>query len=47
MRQGKCKHGSKTILINAIVQRYLDQGKEIAEIAGLMDLLADTLHKAV
>lgn len=31
----------------AEVQRYLDQGKEIAEIADLMDLLADTLHKAV
>jgi hypothetical protein len=29
------------------VQNHLDQGKEIAEIAGLMDLLADTLHKAV
>jgi transposase-like protein len=29
------------------VQRYLDQGKEITEIAVLMDLLADTLHKAV
>jgi transposase-like protein len=31
----------------AKIQRYLDQGKEIAEIAVLMDLLAETLHKAV
>lgn len=31
----------------AEVQRYLDQGKEVSEIAVLMDLLADTLHKAV
>lgn len=31
----------------AKVQRYLDQGKDIAEIVVLMDLLADTLHKAV
>lgn len=29
------------------VQRFLDQGEEIAEIATRMDLLADTLRKAV
>ena len=31
----------------AEVQRCLDQGEEIAEIAVRMDLLADTVRKAV
>jgi hypothetical protein len=31
----------------AEVQRYLDQEKELAEIAVLMELLPDTLRKAV